>query len=193
MTLRSFVAILAASLFTSCSSSVDSPITIDSGSMAPIVTGIRLTAETGQKMGTWGNPTDGPEPVGSSGRPRGLFALAPNPSVGTTPLRYRLEKRSTVRLWVVRARLAGAIGPDMESIIGAQVVAPRMIVVRTLDSGSAREAGDHVMEWDATDDTGRRVPEGFYRIFLSIDNTIYWRDLLLVDTYEDVRAILGID
>jgi hypothetical protein len=200
MNARYFVALLAAFVLASCSSSVDSPDLVVAGSMAPIVTGIRVTYETGQFVGNWGNPTDGPEaagklsvnsgggiPVGGgSGTSPGLLVLAPNPCAGDCPIRFNLERSASVRLWVVPARLAGMSGPDMESVVGARVVAPRLTVVKTLDSGSMREAGQHTDEWDGTDDAGNRLPSGFYRIFLSIDNVLYWRDLLLFNTRDEL-------
>jgi hypothetical protein len=155
--------------------------------MAPIITGIRVTYETGQFAGNWGNPTDGPGTESSSVFSPGLMVLAPNPCVGKCPVRYVLARASSVRLWVTPARLAGALGTDMESMLGMRMAAPRMAVVKTLDSGTMRPAGVFTADWDATDDAGNPVPSGFYRIFLSIDNTFYWRDLLLFATDEEAE------
>ena len=196
MHLRSLVAILAAFTVASCSSSVEGPDIIASGSMAPIVTGIRVTDETGRFIGNWGNPSDGPEiagkssmasgggiPVGGGGSTSaGLMVLAPNPCSGKCPIRYDLVRQSTVTLWVTPARLAGMTGPDMASVVGARVVSPRLTVVKTITSGKMLEAGSHMQTWDGTDAAGRRLPSGFYRIFLSVDNHLYWRDLLLFNT-----------
>jgi hypothetical protein len=190
MKTRCFVAILAAFLLASCSSSVEGLDPTDSGSNVPIVTGIRVIAETGQIMGNWRNPTDGPNDDGSVKMSRGLVALFPNPGTSKCPIMYLLERPATVRLWVAAARASAELSSAMESLIGVPPAAPpTLTVVRTLDSGTVRPAGQFTVEWDVTDNAGHRVPKGFYRIFLSIDNTTYWRDKLIVDTDEELRKI----
>jgi hypothetical protein len=78
--------------------------------------------------------------AGASRSPVFFAGASPNPSNGTTALRFSLPARANVRLNIYDAR--GRL-------------------VRRL-SNESREAGVHTIQWDGQDDQGRGVPTGIY-------------------------------
>jgi hypothetical protein len=78
--------------------------------------------------------------AGPSRTPVFFAGASPNPSNGTTALRFSLPARANVRLNIYDAR--GRL-------------------VRRL-SDETRGAGAHVIQWDGRDDRGRGVPTGIY-------------------------------
>jgi hypothetical protein len=94
------------------------------------------------------DPTGAPSDVGeinSSAQVLRLFPNAPNPFKASTTINYVLPASDRIRLVVF-------------DIAGREV--------RTLVRGEVKAAGRHAVQWDATDNTGRRVSSGvyFYRI-----------------------------
>jgi hypothetical protein len=104
----------------------------------------------------------------------------PNPSTGSFTLIFDLPWPTTVSAWVVRA-----LGPDEteEEILnfsGSKVFIPPGAPAATPVDSQPLSAGQHQLEWDGTDASGRRLPVGFYRLYLQADDNLAWSDILLL-------------
>jgi len=91
-------------------------------------------------------------------RPRQLRPNVPNPFNPSTEIGYRIES---------------------EQFVDLRIVDPRGRTVRRLVSGF-RPAGDHRVQWDATDDRGVAVASGSYLYVLSTETTREARKLVVV-------------
>ena len=205
------LSLAVALLVASCSHPDESTLPLHApGPFAPVVTGLRITGPAGpEQIAVWGVPSD-PVAVGvlyAGGGERadsvipgwipGGFAFYnayPNPAEGALALRFALPRRSSVDLWVVRARWIGSPNSDPVSLSGATIPAPANGAIRTLLHGVEREAGSYLFIWDGRDDDGGAASSGFYRVYLRADQFVSWRDVLLYHSPDelpgDLRNIL---
>jgi flagellar hook assembly protein FlgD len=51
--------------------------------------------------------------------------------------------------------------------------------IRTLID-EQKSAGYYVVEWDTRDDNGLLVPEGYYRIYLRVNDFMKWLDIAIM-------------
>lgn len=87
-------------------------------------------------------------PAGSAGRELELGKTAPNPTRGATTIAYRARAAGRVR-----ARIYDESGRWVRTLADVQV-----------------PAGDHRLDWDGKDDSGRHVPSGVYFCQVSFED-----------------------
>jgi hypothetical protein len=196
------ISVLALTSFLSLSCTSDHPIQYE-GSLVPIVTGIRVTAEESPKqIAVWGNPGY-PDPNAASGSIIRQFGDTvkplpgatgfemdnpfPNPAFGSLTIRFSLPVSKRTRIWVTTAQLQG--GLDITSFAGAITPSPESRLITTL-LDDVREAGSWEFEWQFLDSEGNRVLPGFYRIYLQYDDKILWRDVLVYSNKMDLPSTL---
>lgn len=167
----------------------------------PIVTGIWMSTITGNSLGPWGNPSSDesgtPRHMASSSKSATItadsvieveeygFALnvpTPNPSLSSIILQVNLPDDQHVRIFIARARLAGT--QDLNSVGGAVIAESKNIVVYNFPN-RGYQAGRYSFEWDGTDNEGRRLPAGFYRIYAVTQQRTLFHDIYLANSREE--------
>lgn len=88
------------------------------------------------------------------------LTVAPNPSFGSTGLRFELSQSSTVRI---------------------AIFDPSGHLVRDLAQRELRSSGMHEVLWDGTDPQGRRVSPGVYFVRMETGRTVSTRPLVVID------------
>lgn len=90
------------------------------------------------------NPTSVQSQSGDTPMEFALWPCFPNPFNASTVIRYDLPLPSFVRL-----EIYNALGQKIKTLVNAQ-----------------KSAGEHQLQWDATNDTGQPAPSGVYLVFL---------------------------
>ena len=166
-------------------------------------TGIRVTSPAGPlQVAVWGNPTtpdyagiDGPRPPGVGlPRPEGEITNPfPNPTTSGVTLSFPMGRSGSVRVWVEEVRFAGWLASTHTSVAGATLRSSSGRYVATVIDARL-EAGTHSFTWALPADR-RTVPAGVYRIYVSTENLLRWRDMIiyhsLADLPADLRAIVA--
>lgn len=194
-----FISFAVACLCCACSSS-DNPIEAQGGTFSPVFTGLRVTASAGPKqIAVWGNPLSPdasppsrpstPGVIGDDPTGFGLYNPYPNPSSGTMNFSWRIERSDPVHIWISPVRLQGS-APDAEMIGGATLNASNLVVVRELANNQLL-AGEYTLVWDGTDNSGKPVPAGFYRIYLMAGGKLSWHDFMIFRSRGDMPASLA--
>jgi hypothetical protein len=176
--------LLAATGWLGCRSDTE-PIPLRSPDWhTPIVTGIVITDELGNELGTWGTPSEFGAPEyprtpsnGSVPTKPALASPYPNPTNGLQGIQYALPAASYVKLWIVPAVLDGKQNESYQ-FSSAAFAAPGGLAIRKL-SDETQPAGVHHVQWDTLDDNRQPVPAGFYRIYCQIDDLLLWRDVFI--------------
>jgi hypothetical protein len=205
------ILLLLVSAGLSCHSPNDSEIVPSSPDMSqPIVTGIYITNAFGpDPIGVWGNPSDGSStvsvsypnfsiadgvshPVDSPLRKAGAVSPGvlttslkldnpyPNPFNGGVVISFSIPTTSKVELFVVPARLADDLSYDICSYSGAIAASPLRTAIAILVF-EPKTAGMFVCNWNSRDQNGNVLPDGFYRIYLRVNNMVCWHDVLLAN------------
>lgn len=98
-----------------------------------------------------------------------LFALAGSSIAAEPPIR-NFHHAPAVFDPVKGERVAIRFKLEREASVRVHVYDGRNRLVRTLDTGSPLEPGEHVLEWDGHDQSGRAVvPEAYVYVFETID------------------------
>lgn len=177
-------------VFLSCA---DGDGLVVSQSEPPYVTGLRLTKSNTEQLGVWGNPlfpndeiVRGEDPKDSNViKPRDpatgvtFYNPFPNPSNGAVKLNVALPERASVRIWIARLELQGTQGLNATRS-GAWTAESQPVVV---DPGFTNyfEAGIYQISWNPVGGDGRRLPPGFYRVYVQMNSRLMWKDVLLYD------------
>ncbi len=180
-------------LLVGCKSSSDSnplnmPITTP-----PVVEGISITDATGQELGVWGN-TDGypSECTKENNTKPGTLLPAeccvhipyPNPTNIDAVIKYDLAKSATVTSYIVKAY---APNEDInQTILNGSYFYNSIHIIRILIVDYKKQAGFNSLHWNGADETGNPVPSGFYRVYLEINDILFWRDILVARTCDDL-------
>lgn len=156
-------------IFSSCnkSDSPVAPVNAYNPLQVPIVKGIWLTDESGQRLGAWG------EPIGFTGyKPssRGklvpsfssLLPPYPNPSDDVFTLSFAMAYASDIKISIVRAIGPGESWDAFTNSSGAIIPSLNFPVAEYETVG---EAGGVRIEFSIRNDGGQ-VPVGFYRIYV---------------------------
>lgn len=189
------LSLLTALTTLSCSSSTESnpiyppsPLPISAGS---IFTGLYIVFENGTFGGTVGTPGDGrimPDAVNGTVPPTIAFTNPyPNPAPDSIWLRFRVPTESTVTIQIAAEAPRGEPGQEGVTAAGAIVHASPLVVVKTLIFGRL-SAGDYNLSWNGTDDQGRLVPTGYYRVYAGDGKALIWHDVFLARNYDEVPA-----
>lgn len=142
---------------------------------SPVITGIYLTDAMGVLIGTWGSPSDLPQPGGRPNGPGNLplyfdFAgIYPNPSDGITTIRYDLPQATRVKIWAVRGRTMDEFN-DI-TFGGSNFFSADDLNVQIIEDKYS-EAGKYSVLWTRNKD----ISDGFYRIYIQANNLLAWRD-----------------
>ncbi|MES2765240.1 MAG: FlgD immunoglobulin-like domain containing protein [Bacteroidota bacterium] len=143
----------------------------------PTVTGIWMSDVVGNSLGAWGNPAI-PDTSDEYSRVYGT----PNPVLEAMTFSFMLPKQSNTRVFIVRAHLAGT--QEINSVGGAVMAESKDIIVRTFPPGT-RPAGEFSFTWDGMDDDGRRLPTGFYRIYVVTQQRVMFFDIYFANSREE--------
>jgi len=152
-----------------------------------VTEGLFLTDPSGYQFGTWGNPLEHPDvgtmhvpDTGSILIPQTVFRMSqlyPNPGNSSVSIEFATAMSGfTVRAWVVRILGPGEPLNNLNFNAGAEVFHDQSPVVRHLDFNYGSNPGHYVIQWDCKDDAGDITSDGFYRIFLQLNDYILWRD-----------------
>lgn len=156
---------------------------------SPVTTGIFITRESGpEPLGTFGNPNpngrgtlecDFEAPDGGA-IPSDLTLTPPfpNPFNPQATIRFSLPCPGSVAVYVVPARFLNQHGQIVQ-FSNATISIPGGLAVAVLIDREA-PPGSYSVFWDGRDQNGRLVSDGFYRIYLAIDDQLLWQDILLL-------------
>ncbi len=158
---------------------------------APVATGIFITAETGDVVGVFGNPSSRAalgDLKDNSNLQKAFSAVIPtrflldvpypNPSNGEMTIRFGLPKESEVAIFVVRASFMNHEGRIVQ-FSNATIRSHGGLATDILFNRKA-VAGFHSVNWSGRDQTGNPFPDGFYRIYMQIGDEHLWQDVLLI-------------
>ena len=144
----------------------------------PRVTGIWLTNEPAYATGIWGRPT-------------GVRAVYPNPFEGSTFFLLEVHQPCHARVWV-----SPAVGPaeeitDSRSRLGMAVTSRNAGPLKVLFDDSIPQPFEYIaVVYDGTDNAGRKLPSGFYRFYVTLNDSLTWSDALLVHDPAEVDRFL---
>ncbi|HUI29659.1 MAG TPA: hypothetical protein VLX91_05545 [Candidatus Acidoferrales bacterium] len=170
-----------------------------------IVTGLWITNSSGPTpIAVWGNPSDG-SGSGSGGfgfnggineRSDSIVAGIPryfvfhipypNPAPGVTEFVFDLPIQSVVDLWIVKARWVGEQSSDETLEGSATTITPERNTVKIFLRSNLMYAGQHTETWSGTDDNGRPVPAGFYRVYWRVNGFLAFHDIFLYRQLSDL-------
>jgi hypothetical protein len=178
-----------------CSSPTDFNGAPEFISTTPVVTGIYQTNINGDVLGEIGLPSDGHKKLSIKNKyPEfetppdsvlsvlpfsiNVYRIYPNPVNGPVIIKYHLPKNLYVKIWAVRASYSTAFLGNMlpsvstfnKSTVYSKLIRPKSI----------QEPGSYSVVWRTEDLNSNYLPNGFYRIYIQIDNHLFWRDLLLL-------------
>jgi hypothetical protein len=162
---------------------------------SPVITGIYLTDAIGVLIGTWGNPSDLPQPGDNSNGTGHIplyfefVGLYPNPSYGITTIRYDLPQATRVKIWVVRGRTTDELN-DI-TFGGSNFFSADDLNVQIIEDRYS-EAGNFSALWTRN----KSIPDGFYRIYIQANNLLAWRDAAVFDPCDlphEIQNIMNIE
>jgi hypothetical protein len=170
---RILIVLVAVILFASCDSG--GPLSWTLESQTPHVEGIEMRDAANTSLGLVGRPVSPPALEGL--RVNGAY---PNPSNWQFQVRYDVVEQSEIRVRVVPASGPGGRGPLQALAVGSVVPAPGVASVRTEQLPSPGFTGSYLWTWDIADQAGRRVADGYYRIFFETALGRTWTDVLVL-------------
>jgi len=154
-------------------------------SQLPVVTGIIETNEVGEALGVWGYPNfppnidkkdNGIHTVLSMGNP------FPNPTNGSVRIPFQCNRTDKpIKIWVAPARAIYQSDPQFKNHAQAIIINPlnrneRILLNQKVASGFAE------IVWDGLNSYGKKVPDGFYRIYIEFDGNLLWRDIFMASS-----------
>ncbi|MBL7996380.1 hypothetical protein JNM05_13515 [bacterium] len=164
------------------------------GLRAPAIPGIVMTDALGNVYGRYGNPDEpgplmgnGPDTLQHGTTPRvfDVSAAYPMPSNRSFNVQYDISWPSIVSIWIVRGTYTG--NNSSLSFGNATLSTPGGIAVKTITRDELKNPGRYTFQWDGTSsDNGQYVPLGFYRVYVSSDQFLLWRDVFIFDTCKDI-------
>ena len=162
--LTSITLIIFIAFFYSCTNDSGNPSSYSPFDEMPVVTGLFFTSEVSpQVIAVWGNP---------SGR------SMCSPSIGDyTQISYSVPEQTSVKVWVVPARLPQQNSVDILNWLNAHFKIQKGIPVFVLINDVVYP-GMHSVTYHFIDSNGGSLPEGFYRIYVDNGKWIYWCDVL---------------
>jgi hypothetical protein len=154
---------------------------------APTVPGIWKTDSWGNECGAWGNP---------SGDPSGFILTYPNPFNPSMTIQVYVDSSIALPAPVV-ITIVHAYGPyDTPNTViqsaGGKVIVPDGIPVRTMEF-ILNPPGIANVVWNGKNDAEELLPSGFYRIYITIGDSLQWGDVLMLYDCSDVPNIPGLD
>lgn len=175
-------ALLSSVILISCKESSTQIVTLHSPDFkTPIVSGLRITSANGPEvLAIWRDPYDteqynGPELGSSMPRTAYLGHPYPNPANGSMDINFALPYSSAISCWIVPATLPeNSQSENTRQYGGMLLPAPIGYAVDVLIYNVTYSAGLHRFVWPSDS-----LPAGFYRIYLQVKETLFWRDVLL--------------
>jgi hypothetical protein len=164
-------------LFSACNEE-ESPLRAPELS-TPIINGLFLTDASGNPVGKWGSPNHKISGNATSCAQKIELNAYPVPASFFVNLRYSSACNLPVTIWVTPAQLADDLQSDAINFGNALLLKAGGLSIKTL---AKEQSGINQIMWDGTDDTGKVVPPGFYRIYFRTGDLLLWEDVLL---YQD--------
>jgi hypothetical protein len=155
----------------------------------PIVTGMEITKDDPTAIKIWRNPQFPNDIVyghenNSLPHKISLRAPYPNPNSGFVNIRFELPVKTKIILWIVKARLPEDGEKSFEESSGGNFISStNKIIAKLIDDELA--AGIYKSTWDCSN-----MPSGFYRVYLKTDSRLFWKDILLARSENDMPADL---
>lgn len=168
----------------------DDPFSASGGIADVFVTpGIFITDPNGYSLGEWGNPPLHPDfgevenqvamdsiLIQPSDKFR-MFQLYPNPSPSSVSIYFVSGLPAfSAKAWVVPVLGQSVENPLLLSTGYGEIFQVSSPIIGTIYEEENLDPGAYVFSWDGKDDLGNTVPDGFYRIFLQVDEYLLWRD-----------------
>jgi hypothetical protein len=140
-----------------------------------VVTGIRMTNESGDIIGDWGEPSGG-----------GVLAY-PNPCSLWCSFTFRVEESAHVTVWIEPALGPGETAPDLDflGVTGAAVMVPGEIpIIKLWDRDYS---GPYTLRliWRCEDSSHQPVEAGYYRVYF-MSRELHWVDVLVARTCSEI-------
>ena len=199
-----FILLIISLIISSCNNSTDPGEISEFIFKTPIVTGLIITNDDPTAIKVWRNPQFPADKIyceennhffyyknpSSSRIPclMNLYYPFPNPSSESVNLEFSLPIKTKVTIWVVKARLPEAGEKDFEETSGGNFIASANKVIAKLIDDELN-AGYYKAKWDCSE-----VPSGFYRVYFKADSHLFWKDILLArsinDMPNDLRQLL---
>ena len=155
----------------------------------PVITGIiRTGPDSPEPLGIIGTPNE-KSTLSYSGSPSNnalpnkyiMSSPFPNPTDYSTEIMYTLPVKSKISLWVVRSRTAGEDFIDHSIYSNGFFKTPSEQFSLKLDGGT-KDGGRYAFNWVTKDQSSNQLPDGFYRIYLVINNDLLWQDVWVYHT-----------
>ena len=148
----------------------------------PLVPGLILTSEVSpDPIGIWRNPH---LPNRDNEYTYYLETPYPNPTNGRLNLRFGLSVTAKVSLWLVRAKLPEDNYKNILSASGGVFALSNFKVEVLKDELSRPGIYEAAIDW--TDEDGKSLPAGFYRVYYEADGHLFWCDVLLARKITDL-------
>jgi hypothetical protein len=152
----------------------------------PVVMGLIVTDEFGNRVAVYGKVLDPTDPTGDLV----LGAPFPNPSCGgTITMKYTVMAPANIRLWIVAALAPGESDDNAMRYGDAVLFRLGGKTVRTLID-ERKTAGAYSVIWDHKDDNALKIPAGFYRVYATNGNVLLWHDVFYSEDASNVPAYL---
>lgn len=177
-----FLSVLILLSLNSCNNSTEPSVFNNIDYETPVVPGLILTSEVSpEPIGTWRNPHS---PNHNNESSYFLSTPHPNPTSSDVTLYYAIGIETRVSLWLVRAKLPEDDFGNFQNAIGGGFVYSNKKVVLLKDEPTRPGYYGYTFEW--TDENGKLLPAGFYRVYFKADGHTLWCDVLLARKITDL-------
>lgn len=177
-----FLSVLILLSLNSCNSSTEPTGINNIVYETPVVPGLILTSEASpDPIGVWRNPHS---PNRDNETSYYLSTPYPNPSSGSIRLYYAIGIEGKVSLWLVQAKLPEDDYTNFQNTLGGGFVYSNYKVELLREESVRPGYYEYIFDW--TDEDGKSLPAGFYRVYYGVDGHLFWCDVLLAKTINDL-------
>ncbi len=156
-------------------------------SQLPVVTGIIETNEVGEALSVWGYPNFPPNIDKKDNGIHTVLSIGnpfPNPTNGSVQIPFQCNRTDKpIKMWVTPARAFYQDDAQFRNYAQAITINPINRNKRTLLNQKVGVPSKiNVIAWDGLNSYGKKVPDGFYRIYIEFEGNLLWRDIFMASS-----------
>ncbi len=181
--------ILPIFLINSCNNPAGPNLIANALASPPIISGIIITGY------------DSPDPIGVLGKPNEKSSLPssvfnkkssnspargcqvetpfPNPADGITYIFFSLPHEAKISVWVVRGIAATEVINNYSTYSNGYFNSCYKNYTKELIKEESKLAGSYRVDWDFENDNKNSLPDGFYRVYISVNGNLMWRNIMI--------------